>query len=561
MRRIGLLTLFAISGSAQPFAAEIPVTSKIDAVTAFPTGAEVTRVIKVKLDAGEHTLVVGHITGEAVSKSIRIEASTTDKLEIGSVDARKITLSSTDPAVAQSARKKIEDQIQALRDQNSAQDDVVKVAGLQLDYLNNLAKLPQSSGGGSSGGGSQAQTDWRMVFGVIGESGVQVTGAIAAAKLKQREIRQSIDDLQKELQAIAVKDEERTQLRIHVSAAAPLETTLSLRYQVRTASWTAFYDARLTGVADDKAAAPSAGPSLAITRRASIQQKTGEEWDDVALALSTTRPGAATAAPKLATLVAEFDPEAEAADKKPGVALGGEADASSGVAKPQASVTAFQTIHHIPGRVTIKHSDEAKRLQIGGETLQPTLVVRTTPRLDDTAYLYTRFALPKASPALQPGQVSLFRDGVFVGAGKFPLVAPGEDYDLGFGADERVKVRRAVLDNRKGETGTFTTSYFDLRRYSISFKNLHPHPVEVQVIDRTPIAMRQDIKVDFSMETGPQPTTKNIDDRRGVYLWQIKAQPDEEKQLVFSYKVSAPSGKHVLYRDLTLEEMQGAAGK
>jgi uncharacterized protein (TIGR02231 family) len=532
--------------SAKATAAEIPVTSKIDAVTVFPAGAEVTRLIKVKLDSGEHTLVIAHLTGEVAGKSIRVEASTTGKLEIGSVDARKIKLSSTNPAVAQSARKKIEDQIQALRDQNASQGDIIKVAELQLNYLNNLAKLPLSSGNGQGTSGSQVQMDWRAVFGVLGESGAQVTSAIATARLKQRENNQAIEDLQNELQATTAKDEERTQLRIHVSAAEALETTLTLRYQVRTVSWTAFYDARLTGAADDKNAPPSL--SLAIIRRASIQQKTGEDWDEVALALSTTRPGATTAAPKLATLVAELEAAGDAG--KSAVSVSGDADMSPSSNKTQASVMAFQTIYHIPGRVTIKHSDEAKRLQIGSESVQPALVVRTVPRLDDTAYLYTRFALPKTSPALQPGQVSLFRDGVFVGAGQFPLVAPGEDHDLGFGADERVKVRRAVLDIRKGETGTFTTSYVDLRRYSISFKNMHAHPVEVQVIDRTPIATHQDIKVDFNMEAGPQPTIKNADERRGVYLWQIKAQPDEERQLIFSYRVSAPSGKRVFFRDL-----------
>ena len=255
----------------------------------------------------------------------------------------------------------------------------------------------------------------------------------------------------------------------------------------------------------------------------------------------------------------EFDPEAEKRAAAPTASDIGDSE-TGGKPKQQASVTAFQTIHAIPGRVTIKNSDEAKRLQIGGETVQPNLVVRTVPRMDDTAYLYTRFTLPKTSPALLPGQVSLIRDGVFVGTGQFPLVAPSK-YDLGFGADERVKVRRAVLDIRKGETGTFSKSYVDQRRYAISFKNLHPHAVDVQVIDRAPVAMHSDIKVDFTMEAGPEPTIKNLEDRHGVYLWQLKAAPDEEKQLLFNYRVTVPSGKRVLFRDLTPEEVQGISGK
>lgn len=553
MRFSGAFILLLMIGSHAAMAAEMPVNSKISTVTVFPNGAEVTRILKVKLSAGDSTLLAGDIPGEAISKSIRIEIAPDAKIEIGSVDARQIKLSSTDPEVALSARTKIEDQIQAQQDLLSAQDDIIKTAQLQQTYLTNLAKLPQSTGQGASGTQS-AQTDWRGVFGIIGDSAAEVAKTITAAQLKQREIKRAIADLRKQMEAVSGKDEERTQVRIHVSAAAPVETTLTLRYQVRTASWTAFYDARLAAPGSDKAAASS----MALTRRASIQQKTGEDWDDVALSLSTTRPGATTVAPKMRTLIAVFDPTADNKAGESGLDIGD--SETSGKAKTQASVTAFQTIHTIPGRVTIKHSDEAKRLQIGGETVQPTLVVRTAPRLDDTAYLYTHFTLPKTSPALQPGQVSLFRDGVFVGTGQFPLVAPGEDYDLGFGADERVKVRRTVLDIKKGETGTFSKSYVDQRRYAISFKNLHPHTVDVQVVDRAPVAVHSDIKVEFTMDSGPQPTVKNLDDRHGVYMWQIKAQPDEDKTIAFSYRVAVPAGKRVLLRDLTNEDVQGMSG-
>ena len=296
-------------------AADLPVTSRIDAVTVFPT-SQVARVLTVKLPAGESTLLAGNIPGEAVSKSIRIELSAGDKLEIGSVDARRIKLSSTDPAMALSARKKIEDQIQAQNDLLAAQDGIIKVAQLQQTYLDNLAKLPQAPGSNGAGTASPAnapaqQTDWRAVFGIIGESATEVTKTIAAAKLKQREIRLVLADLQKELEAASTRDEERTQVRIHVSAAAPLEATLTMRYQVRTASWTAFYDARLTA-----ATANNAAPSMAITRRASIQQKTGEDWDDVTLMLSTTRPGATTAAPKLRTLLARVRPRSREASRR-----------------------------------------------------------------------------------------------------------------------------------------------------------------------------------------------------------------------------------------------------
>ena len=72
-----------------------------------------------------------------------------------------------------------------------------------------------------------------------------------------------------------------------------------------------FYDARLaTGT---KAQAPK----LQLVRRASIQQRSGENWDNVALALSTARPGAGTAAPSSPPMTVDYEPDAPPPPPRP----------------------------------------------------------------------------------------------------------------------------------------------------------------------------------------------------------------------------------------------------
>jgi uncharacterized protein (TIGR02231 family) len=147
------------------------------------------------------------------------------------------------------------------------------------------------------------------------------------------------------------------------------------------------------------------------------------------------------------------------------------------------------------------------------------------------------------------GPVALFRDGVFAGNGELPQLAPGEEYELGFGADERVKVKQAVIDDKKGETGTFTTSRMEERHYAIAVRNLHARPIQLHIIDRVPVAMHQDIKVDFSMDKGPQPSAKDVNGRRGVMLWVMKTEADEEKQLAFGYRITSPADKAITYHE------------
>ena len=75
---------------------------------------------------------------------------------------------------------------------------------------------------------------------------------------------------------------------------------LRVTYAVRGARWTPVYDARLdTGGKDRK-------PSLELIRRAEIVQTTGEDWADVALAVSTVRTAHGGSAPDLRPLIVRY---------------------------------------------------------------------------------------------------------------------------------------------------------------------------------------------------------------------------------------------------------------
>jgi Domain of unknown function (DUF4139) len=104
------------------------------------------------------------------------------------------------------------------------------------------------------------------------------------------------------------------------------------------------------------------------------------------------------------------------------------------------------------------------------------------------------------------------------------------------------------------------------RRYVITVRNLHSRAIQVQVIDRVPVPLHQDIAVDFKMFQGPQPAESDMDDKRGVLMWQISAEPGEEKQIGFGYKLTAPAGKPILYGEIgeeqeKLEVFRGAAAR
>ena len=207
-------------------------------------------------------------------------------------------------------------------------------------------------------------------------------------------------------------------------------------------------------------------------------------------------------------------------------------------------VQAFQAIYAIAGRVTVPETGETKRVQIDEMDLDPALAVRAVPKRDQKAYLYARITVGRGTPLL-PGQVSLFRDTTFVGNGHLPLLAPGEEHELGFGIDDAIRVRYAIAEEKRGETGIITSSKTDSRGYRIMVKNLHERAIPLTVLDQIPVSQNADIKVELTGKTAP--SRRDVDDKRGVLAWDMTLGPDEERVIEFGYRTTWPAAKKVTY--------------
>ena len=565
MRIATVFVFSAIGLSSGAAAADVPAVSSIDAVTVFPSGAEITRVAKVKLASGEQRIVLPDLPAQAIPGSIRVEGKSAGKLDIGSVDSRRLFVPSSDPAVSETERKKLEDQIEALNDTRALFEGQVQAGETQRKLLTNLAEMPKVPAGSQAAAG--APIDWKSILGTIGSGYAEAKRAEIDGHVKLRETNRKIQEMQGKLAALPPTRFERTEVAINVNAGADLDAELTVRYQVPNASWAALYDARLsTGT-------KTAAPKLDLTRRASITQSTGELWNNVALALSTTRPTVGASAPDATTITVDYVPDAPpapvaaAAPAAPRAMMKaararGDANAptdeldkadaglAGAIMQEAKSVSAevvqapFQAIYAVPGRVAIPPTGETKRVQLLEESIEPSLFVRTVPRRDAKAYLYAKLLLPKSS-AILPGQVALFRDGTFVGTGRLPLLAPGEDHDLGFGADDAIRVKHAIVEDKRGEKGMISSSKTDTRNFKITVKNLHERAMAVTVMDAVPVSQQQDIKV--TLNARPQPTKSDVDDKRGVLSWESKLDPDQEQVIEFGYLVVWPGAKSITY--------------
>ena len=556
---VGLLAAVAATASAeQAMAAEVQVASKIDSVVIYPAGAEITRTAAIRLEPGEHVLVLGDLPQQVVSNSVRIAARASERLDIGSVDTRKRVVLSSDAEQAAAARRQLERERDGLADERAVLSATVQSAETQVQLMRNLASLPTNPG--QSGHLASPPVDWSQVFTVIGNRMTEAQRVVIGAQATIREVDRKIQDVEKRLRELQPRQDARTEVKIAVSAPAALEGVMTVRYQIATAGWTPLYDARL------QPATKAAAAKLTLARRAAVRQTSSESWDNVQLTLSTAHPAAATTAPVLQPWTVDFfelpaSPapiasgsvvpqartmarrEASADDLRSSAEAAGKA--STVEASPVAATvvaTPFQALFAIRDRVTVAGSGETKQVFVEEIALDPVLVSRSAPRQDTNAYLYARVTMPRTAPFLA-GPVSLFRDQTFVGTGRLPQLVPGEEHEIGFGADDLVKIRHSIADEKRGEQGLIRSSMTDARSFKVTIKSAHERSILFSIQDNLPVSNNKDITVDISAR--PPPTRRDLDDRRGVVAWEDKLDPDQEKIIEYGWKISWPTGKQI----------------
>ncbi|MFZ2158184.1 MAG: mucoidy inhibitor MuiA family protein [Bradyrhizobium sp.] len=524
----------------EAWAADIDATSAVDAVTVYPDGASITRVMTLDMPAGDNTLVAKDFPLTLDPSSLRIEGEAGAKLTIGAIDTRP-------PRAAPPVNlPELDKRIEALKDERANLAGAINAATARRKFAERFAET--SPAGLGEKGEARPIAEWRAAFAAVAEEVASADTAIRDAERKQRDIDREIARLESDR---AAKPPRKLEVRIDVATAAATRATLRVTYAVRNARWAPIYDARLDSGAKDRK------PALELVRRAEITQTTGEDWSNVALAVSTVRTARGGSAPELGSLIVQYPqvPRPLAAGS-----------VSSDMARPRAmpapqaaearaksadeqqstaEIGGFQVTFRIPGRVSLGANEGAKSLRVSTATIAPALAVRSVPVRDPAAFLEASFKQGEDAPLL-PGRVAIYRDGVFVGRGQMAPAAKDETVRLGFGADDKVKIERSVVKRNEGSAGLIvTTSKTDERAFKTSVRNGHDFPIRIVVEDQLPVSESEEIQVEMLPSTTP-PTATNVRERRGVLEWAYEAKPGEARDIAFAWRVRWPKDKGVV---------------
>lgn len=559
------MKLFSFLGFAAALgAAEVPTPdAKPREVTVYADRAEVVRIFQGDLAAGDQSLLFDNLPANVDFSSIRVEGTGAFTL----IDIRPETVQVKE--VANEAIRALQAKIQA---QELVQKELALAEGRVAFRRGALDKVlgRLTSVGKESANPEMDPLKWAAYLDFQAEQQVALDKEATELAKRVKDSRQLVDTFNREIAALngnQSRSRNLARVNLDVKTAGPAEVRLS--YVVHGPSWKPVYDLR----ADTKA------KSLEITYHAELRQSTGEDWQGVALKLSTAEPSVGGREPEMSPwFLSKVEPvELEELRKHSKALPGGRADGGArGVEKQNfAADNKFQANEFgaKAGKAALADATVSTAAVVVGGTAATYIIERTTdiksdnkmakvtvmrlqlpstyrhscvPKLSSYVYLKTN-ATNKSDFTLLPGRTSVFLDGAFVANASMDLVPAGQEFWTFLGVDQSVSVERKELARREESSGLFgkktLRTVFD---QVFKVKNGKATEIDLVIWDQLPMGDHEDIKVVLEEPKYEKESTSFKMTETKYVEWRHAVKAGEKLDVPYRFAIERPEDMQVL---------------
>jgi uncharacterized protein (TIGR02231 family) len=554
LRRLLLASCVLSALSVPAMAEEFDADSDLRAVTVYSDRAALTRRAVVDIPAGAHTVVFKGLSPGMMQESLRAEGQADSKVIFGAVAARWVA----GAELAAEREREIMEQIEKTGDQIAAAQGEKKALEAKQEFFLSLGKQAALRSNEEIAEINLKPEQWKGAADSVHAGLAETATALRTQDIALRTLNRQMQKLQQELAQVRTGQTNMYEVTVPVEAQSATELTIDLLYQVPGATWAPQYDARL----DTKSG------KLELVQYGAVTQNTGEDWDGIALTLSTAQPSRGASLPEPETQWLNlYTPEPQnarlmakaargmAMDSMAGAAMMAEAPAmemASAVpmAAPvpveaefrtaQIDTGGFVSEYKIPGPSNVKADGSESKLMIGPFETESTTQIRIQPQVSAEAYLAAMMKLKGEAPVL-PGMANLFRDGSFVGQMALPLLRPDEEQHLYFGVDDQMAVKRRVMKDEKSEAGVIARDQVIERHYINEIENLHSTAFDVVVLETVPVSQDEKIRSEIVKDKTTPGYKADTDNIKGLMSWSFKMEPKQKKDVNVGVKVSWPA--------------------
>jgi len=527
------------------FSDEIVTQSAISAVTVFPDRASVTREADLTLVPGIHSIVFSGLPATLIPNSVRVSGKGTAQVKVLGVDISTQFLESSLLPEINRLQKEI-DNVQLEIDKIK---DKVDVLESQEKFLKSIEASTSSQASQEILLGKPDVQSWEKVISFLSAKLQDVKQSKLECKKVLTEQAAKLDALKKKLESIKPqKPLEGKRVTVLLESSRSGDFKLNLFYTVINARWSPLYTLR---------AIPDSS-EIELALQASIQQISGEDWEDVDALLSTSSPALATNPPALNPWILDIYAPRPMLEKKAkgvedrvmggvvGGVMGGvvgevEAPTEAEMASAGIVETGLHLNFEIKRKVQIPSDGAPHKVPIDSQKMNVKLNYICVPKLKEAAFLRGKLKNTLSYPLLS-GKADIFILQDYVGSAALPFVAAEEEAEMFFGEDSQVRVKYEQVKREKTAPG-FLSKTEKLRLvYKVTIQNLRKYQVEAEILDQLPVSQNSKIEVK-EVNISPAPTKK---DEKGILSWVITLAPQEKREILIDFTIEYPKDANII---------------
>ncbi len=510
--------------------AQTNVSSKITEVTVYLQGARLVHTAETQVSQGKQTVVFTGLSADMQPESVVLECSNRNVV-FQSVSIRNNYLKEQTPnakiAELQEKSALVEEKLATLRAEKS-------VYAKERDML-----FRNEAIGGTSNNVPIAEIEKAADF--FRKRNNEINVFLLKADAEERKlIKESASYTAQLLELNAKENPPTSEVTVVLDAKTRGEAIFTLKYLVRNAGWAPKYDVRAENAVDP----------VKLDYHANVFNKSGLDWTEVLMILSTSEPLQGAEKPTLETWdIAEstqriagvqknlesvmvMDMKSTRSDYLKKEDRGGE------VAFQQVAVQELSAEFEIELPYTILSDGKPYVVDVTSYSLPATYMHYAVPKQDADAFLMAK-VVGWNTLNLVSGKASVYFAGAYLGQSFINTASVDDTLSLSLGRDKRVALarkkqselsKRQLLGNNEKETFYFETTV----------RNNRDKEINVLLEDQLPISSNGEIEVAM-LEISGAVLEKNT----GKLSWNMKLAPGESKTVTLGYSIKTPKSMQV----------------
>ncbi|MCD6378915.1 mucoidy inhibitor MuiA family protein [bacterium] len=530
---------------------EVELKTKIVETTVYrKDDVRIIRRGKIEVTTGLYKLICTDFPSRTSSSSIQVEGNGSAEAKITGIDIRDTENLYTKSPEYNKLLKDLE-KLNLKEDSLAIQQ---KSLNKRLKFVLSLSNFSLESANEELARESFDIKDWQNLLNFIENENTSIENKISDIRRKSGKIKENIQSISLKLNNMRVSKKGK-EVIIDCEVMSAGDLTINFSYLVGFAAWTPEYVLRYNKLTQ----------TIDLSYKALVEQKSGENWENVYVLLSTARPHLGAAPPKLTPSYIRTRPiypsisrmsntknvNESLAMKSSIIKTSDELHVRGGrdhsinfsLEETETSKSGFSANFAIKNPISIS-SGATRRVLIKRVKIPVELSLYSCPRLSEHTFAAGKITNTMDIPILEgtggiyvetkPSENSI-PITTFVGNENILSAASGEKITVHLGIDQDIKVKhklekREYLSKKKNKRTEIRY------HYTITAENFKKHDVELTIEDRLPVSTMDDIDVD-DIDIKPQPDTRRDD---GIITWKLPLKNGEKINISIEYTIKFP---------------------